>query len=348
MKVAIVGAGFYGTYIGYKLSKIKNIDVEIFEKNKNICLEVAQSNQYRLHTGFHYPRSVNTINQTINGYRLFLKEFKNFVTFPEENLYLINKKSKISLKNYKSIFAKLKVPYKEIDLNKYNKYIKINNFQGGLNTKEGVIKIKKIIAFFKKEIKNKLKVHFNSKVIKIDNLNGSIFTKTKNYRNYDLIINTSYCCPNLGLNKKKFSLKYETTGMAKLINPFKKSMGITVMDGSFCSLYPYDKKYSSISSVKFTPIFKNRLYKSLVLSKKKIFKSKVLNNILNHANKDFLLPKKLNNVSLMLSYKVKLKKDFNDLRTSNYIKENKQISILCGKLDAALVIYKEIKKFIVK
>ena len=68
MKVAIVGAGFYGTYIGYKLSKINNLKVDLFEKNKNICLEVAQNNQYRLHTGFHYPRSINTINQTIKGF----------------------------------------------------------------------------------------------------------------------------------------------------------------------------------------------------------------------------------------------------------------------------------------
>ena len=45
MKVAIVGAGFYGTYIGYKLSKINNLKVDLFEKNKNICLEVAQNNK---------------------------------------------------------------------------------------------------------------------------------------------------------------------------------------------------------------------------------------------------------------------------------------------------------------
>ena len=348
MKVAIVGAGFYGTYISYKLSKIKNVRVDLFEKNRNICLEVAQNNQYRLHTGFHYPRSVNTINQTIEGFNLFLKEFKDFVIFPENNLYLINKKSKISFDKYKSIFSKLKVPYKEINLNNYKNYFKINNFQGGLNTKEGVIEIKKLISFFKKKIKNKVKIHLNSKVIEIDNLNGTLSTKIKNYKNYDFIINTTYCCPNLGLTKKKFSLKYEITGMVKLKNPFTKSIGLTVMDGNFCSLYPYDKKYSSISSVKFTPIFKRRLYNTVISKKKKIMKIVILKNILNHAKKDFLLPKKLKNISLMLSYKVKMKKDINDLRTSSYIKENRQISILCGKLDAALVIYNEIKKFIKK
>ena len=59
MRIAIIGAGFYGTYIAYKLSEQKKYEVSIFEKNKNICC-AASNNQYRLHTGFHYPRSIDT------------------------------------------------------------------------------------------------------------------------------------------------------------------------------------------------------------------------------------------------------------------------------------------------
>ena len=56
------------------------------------------------------------------------------------------------------------------------------------------------------------------------------------------------------------------------------------------------------------------------------------------------LPKNLGKKKLIISYKVKAKNDKGDLRTSNLIMENKQISILCGKLDAVTVIYKTIKK----
>ena len=62
------------------------------KKIKNICCEAASNNQYRLHTGFHYPRSIDTVKQTIKGYKLFLKEFCDFVDIPNKNLYLINKK----------------------------------------------------------------------------------------------------------------------------------------------------------------------------------------------------------------------------------------------------------------
>ena len=37
MKIAIIGAGFYGVYFMYKLSRVKGLKVEIFEKNSDIC-----------------------------------------------------------------------------------------------------------------------------------------------------------------------------------------------------------------------------------------------------------------------------------------------------------------------
>ena len=344
MRIAIIGAGFYGTYIAYKLSEQKKYEVSIFEKNKNICCEAASNNQYRLHTGFHYPRSIDTVKQTIKGYKLFLKEFCDFVDIPNENLYLINKRSKINFKNYKKIFKNLKVPSSEVNLKNYRNLININNFQSAVNTKEGVIKIKKLIIYLKRKIKNKVNLYLNTEITKIDNLNGSISTKNKIFNNYDLIINTTYCDPNLGLQKKRFDLKYEIAAILKLKNPFKTSLGLTVMDGKFCSLYPYDDKFSTLSSVKYTPIYKSRSYH--LIKSKKILKNQIIKRIINHARKDFKLPKKITNKSLILSYKVKINNDSNDVRTSNFIRENKQISILCGKLDAALVIYKEIKKFI--
>ena len=38
MRIAIIGAGFYGTYIAYKLSEQKKYEVSIFEKNKKYLL----------------------------------------------------------------------------------------------------------------------------------------------------------------------------------------------------------------------------------------------------------------------------------------------------------------------
>ena len=81
MKIAIIGGGFYGVYLAYKLSKNKKIKVDLFEKNNLILKETAIRNQYRLHTGYHYPRSLETIQQTILGYKNLKKNSKNFYIF---------------------------------------------------------------------------------------------------------------------------------------------------------------------------------------------------------------------------------------------------------------------------
>ena len=77
MKIAIIGVGLYGAYIAYKLGKFKNISVDLFEKRKKILDSTSKKNQYRLHIGYHYPRSKETILQTIEGYNYFRKEFRH-------------------------------------------------------------------------------------------------------------------------------------------------------------------------------------------------------------------------------------------------------------------------------
>ena len=122
------------------------------------------------------------------------------------------------------------------------------------------------------------------------------------------------------------------------------------MDGPFVSLYPCNKSHSSFSSVKYTPIKKFTNIKSLRAYQTKFDyeqKVKVMSKILNHA-KIFL---KLNlnfkpEAKLIISPKTKLLDDHNDQRTTHYKINGKIISIMCGKLDAAPIIWKRISKII--
>ena len=57
MKIAILGAGWFGCHIASKL-KIKN-DVDLYEKKNQILSGTSSYNTNRLHHGFHYPRSKN-------------------------------------------------------------------------------------------------------------------------------------------------------------------------------------------------------------------------------------------------------------------------------------------------
>lgn len=348
MKIAIIGAGIYGSYISDMLSENKKISVDIFEKNTKILNSIAKKNQYRLHKGYHYPRSLETISQTINGYKIFKKKFKKFLYFPKKNYYLIHNESHINFENYTKIYSSFNLKYKKVSNKNYSKYIFSDQIEGCVNTEEGVILIDKLIPYLKKKLLKKVKIYKGIEIDRIDNKRGIIYSNNTNLGHYDYIINTTYENPNLGLIKKKFQIKYELTGMVKIKKPFKEQLGLTIMDGKYCSIYPQNRDESTISSVKYTPIFKSNSFIKIKDKIKKLNKTKVKNNIINHASKYIKFKNKNLKSKLILSHKVKLEKDYNDERTSSIIFENKLISILCGKIDAVPVIYEQIKKVINK
>ena len=67
MKVAVVGGGFYGIMASLEAAKFRKVkEVYIFEKEASLMQAAGKYNQARLHLGFHYPRSFQTIKQTQN------------------------------------------------------------------------------------------------------------------------------------------------------------------------------------------------------------------------------------------------------------------------------------------
>ena len=61
MKIAVIGSGFYGSALAIILSK-KN-EVDLYEKKSKIFNGASSCNQFRFHSGYHYPRSQKTVNE---------------------------------------------------------------------------------------------------------------------------------------------------------------------------------------------------------------------------------------------------------------------------------------------
>ncbi|MBC7740550.1 MAG: FAD-dependent oxidoreductase, partial [Bdellovibrionaceae bacterium] len=56
MKIAIIGAGFYGVSLALALAE-KGHCITVFEDESNIMARASQANQARIHNGYHYTRS---------------------------------------------------------------------------------------------------------------------------------------------------------------------------------------------------------------------------------------------------------------------------------------------------
>ena len=88
IKIAIIGAGWFGCHIGHELKK-KKIDVIIFEKEKDIFQNGSGNNTNRLHLGFHYPRSLITRKMSFEGYQKFINKYPKFSKALTNNVYAI-------------------------------------------------------------------------------------------------------------------------------------------------------------------------------------------------------------------------------------------------------------------
>lgn len=58
-RVAVIGGGIFGATVALELAKIAQ--VSLFERHAELLTEVSFNNQFRHHSGFHYPRSYDTI-----------------------------------------------------------------------------------------------------------------------------------------------------------------------------------------------------------------------------------------------------------------------------------------------
>ena len=103
MKVLILGSGWYGCMIAL-ICKSNNIEYIILDKDY-IFNGSSSKNQNRLHLGYHYPRSPETIKECIEGYHLFNYLFDKYTKDIKYNIYGIEKNSKVDYKKYKNIFS---------------------------------------------------------------------------------------------------------------------------------------------------------------------------------------------------------------------------------------------------
>lgn len=347
MKIAIIGAGFFGTTIAIKLSK--NHTVHLFEKQKDILNQASKINQFRFHLGYHYPRSKKTLIEIKSSYKMFIDFFSNDVFENTKNYYAVSdKKSQISFKKYIDIIKKFKLYYKISKI----KFPRVSNL---ILTKEKILNYFKFKKILKNKLrKSKVKIYYRTEL------------KKKDLNNYDKIIICTYSSnnqilKNLGVLKNLNKNRYELIEkiLIKLPKKYQK-MSYVVVDGKFVCLDPYlgtnyhllsDVRYSKIEVIKKTlPLFKsnkkkyldNNIHKNLNISNFKKF--------ISHGSK--YLPF-LKDAKYIGSYFVvrTLKKNVEktDERTGEIqIIDQKFISVLSGKWNTCVHVANKINKILSK
>jgi hypothetical protein len=86
-RIAVAGAGIYGTNIAIRLAD-QGHQVRLFDP-LGILRAASAINQYRIHSGYHYPRSPETIQETLEARAEFLEAFAPAIVRNSRHYYAI-------------------------------------------------------------------------------------------------------------------------------------------------------------------------------------------------------------------------------------------------------------------
>jgi len=86
-RIAIAGAGIYGSTIAVKLSRCGHA-VTLYDPLGIMC-GASVINQCRIHSGYHYPRSPETIAEILEARSTFVNEYQDAIVQGCQNYYAI-------------------------------------------------------------------------------------------------------------------------------------------------------------------------------------------------------------------------------------------------------------------
>jgi hypothetical protein len=111
-KIAVAGAGIYGSTIAIRLAE-EGHQVHLFDP-LGVLRAGSSINQYRVHAGYHYPRSSETIIEIAEARAEFTRTFASAIVSSSRHYYAIPIKDSLTSPDlYESVMSKHGLPLRE-------------------------------------------------------------------------------------------------------------------------------------------------------------------------------------------------------------------------------------------
>lgn len=237
MKIRVLGAGWYGAHLSCALATLGH-DVEIHEASTGLFAGASGKIPARLHSGAHYPRSSRTRAACRSHNAEFLDRYGHLTRGVPVNLYAIAADD--SLVDFQQYRATLRGEFEFITVHDPAEF-GLCNVEGAILTGERHILADASADWFQ---------------AKLAELGVPVYahapTIAEAVPGVDLVIDCTFCAhESAGVDR------YEPCLVLQLEGPTDRA--VTVMDGPFASLYPWDpdRRLCSLSSAEFTPFRKD-------------------------------------------------------------------------------------------
>lgn len=234
MRIRILGAGWYGCHLALAFLR-EGHDVEIHETQGRIFKGASGSIPARLHLGFHYPRSRMTRAACQEHSTAFMERYGFLTTGVPINIYAIARDH--SLVDFDQYVRTLQGEVEFVTITDPAEY-GLQNVEGALLTGERHIVTDRARAYFEAELGERIRLRCEPAGLLDDPA-------------WDLTVDCTFCA-----NEAAGVDRYEPCLVSLLMGPVDRA--VTIMDGPFSSLYPWDEEQSlcSLSSALHTPFSK--------------------------------------------------------------------------------------------
>ena len=287
-------------------------------------------NQYRLHKGYHYPRSKQTAIKCKNGLKTFKRKYSNSVLNGSvKHLYAIaSKDSLVSVDEYISFLKDVGLPY---------------DITNSLPNTDLTIKVKEEL-FDSHVLYNLVKTKLKSNGITVK-LNKQ--TNKNDLVNYDEVIIATYSKLNDLLdNKREYQFEVCEKPVVKLPKKYKNK-SIVIMDGPFMCLDPYGQtEYHVLGNVVHAIHETNIGYEPKITYLKDYINKGLIKNpkytnikkFIKTGKRFFKEFDKLEHIGSLYTVRTVLKnREHDDARPTLVRKENKNTySLFSGKIDTCV------------
>lgn len=260
--VAVIGGGIFGAYAALYLAG-KGQHVALVEKERELLKKASIVNQARLHSGYHYPRSVATARMSDDNRERFTREHKDFILFSFEKYYAIDRYGSLTdAQQFERFcdfirircervhehplfnFERLEALYLTTEYT-FDPVLVANWYRHRLQ--ESPL----IDVFAYSRIEEPVRAGHDWKMFLVALEDGS-----STILRTGCVINATYSGSN-AINRlfglEDIQLMHEISEIAFLTSPQLKNIGLTVMDGQFGSIMPYGRSgLLSLSSVAYT------------------------------------------------------------------------------------------------
>lgn len=250
MKICILGGGWYGCHLALQFLRDGH-QVELHEIADRLFSGASGGNPARLHLGPHYPRSRLTRAFCQEHHAKFMKAYGHLTRAVPINIYAIAAAD--SLVDFGTYTQVLRGEIEFVTIERPDEF-GLENVEGAILCGERHIVIDRARAYFWTALNDA--VHYES---------ATMFDAVVSHEQimlnlagcFDWVIDCTFCA-----NGNTSVHRFEPCVTALVEGPTDRA--VTIMDGPFPSLYPWDeeKGLCSLTSALFTPFAKLPTYKA--------------------------------------------------------------------------------------